>query len=476
MANQQREAITESLLVRPRLDDNGFRNEDGGESGGGGGGAGGGGAVLNVASSNVTTVGYSSPTQTGIMEDLGLSVAEFSLFGSLLTLGAMLGAIMSGKITDLLGRKGSMWILNVFYIGGWLAIAFTEVPWLLDLGRFALGFRNGITGYLMPIYTAEIAPKNLRGRISTLGTLMVCWGLSFMYVVGPFVNWRTLALIATVPGLLQLPLLFFIPESPRWLAKVGREKDLEAALQSLRGDKVDISEEAAEIKDYTESLQNASKGSILDVFQKKYTRPLLIFGGLLILQSLGGIAAISYYSGAIFISAGISSQVGLVTLAVVQTLLGLVGIILVDKVGRRPILLVCSAGLCLGSFLTGLSFLFKDFNWWDKGSPIFALIGLLLFMASYTLVAGMTWLLISEVFPVNVKGSAGSICNLVSNTCNWIVAYFFNFLLEWSSAGIFFIFSGFSGASFLLGAAMVPETKGRSLEQIQAAMFGHSVE
>ncbi|XP_022719317.1 sugar transporter ERD6-like 5 isoform X2 [Durio zibethinus] len=421
-------------------------------------------------------VGYSSPTQSEITEDLGLSVAEFSLFGSLLTIGAMLGAVISGKIIDFLGRKGTMWILNLFYIGGWLAIAFTKVSWLLDLGRFVLGFRNGIAGFLMPVYVAEVAPKNLRGTISALGTLMVCWGLSFMYVVGSFVNWRTLALIATIPGLLQLPLLFFIPESPRWLAKVGRQKDLEVALQSLRGDKVDISEEATEIKDYTESLQSASEGSILDVFQKKYIRPLLIFAGLLILQSLGGIAAIAYYSGAIFLSAGISSMVGLVTLAIVQTLLGALGISLVDKVGRRPVLLVCSAGLCLGSFLTGLSFLLQDFNCWDQGAPYFALIGLLLYMASYTLVAGMTWLLVSEVFPVNVKGSAGSICNFVSNVFNWIVAYFFNFLIQWSSAGIFFIFSAFCGASFLLGAAMVPETKGRTLEEIQASMFSHSME
>ncbi|KAA3472727.1 sugar transporter ERD6-like 15 isoform X4 [Gossypium australe] len=94
-------------------------------------------------------IGYSSPTQSSIMEDLGLSVAEFSLFGSILSIGSLIGAAISGKITDLFGRKLTMWILNLFYIGGWLAIAFTKAPWLLNLGRLSLGFTNGISNYLV---------------------------------------------------------------------------------------------------------------------------------------------------------------------------------------------------------------------------------------------------------------------------------------------------------------------------------------
>ncbi|TYI02934.1 hypothetical protein ES332_A11G302300v1 [Gossypium tomentosum] len=408
-------------------------------------------------------IGYSSPTQSSIMEDLGLSVAEFSLFGSILSIGSLIGAAISGKITDLFGRKLTMWILNLFYIGGWLAIAFTKAPWLLNLGRISLGFTNGISGYLAPIYIAEITTKHVR--------VMVGSGASFMYVVGSFVHWRTLALLATIPGLLQLLLIFFIPESPRWLANVGREKELEAALLCLRGDKADISDEATEIKNHVESLKSFSRGGIVvDIFQKKYVRPLLTVVGMMVLTNLGGINAFVYYSGAIFVSAGISSMVGLITLAATQTVVGILSSTIIDKLGRRPLLLVSSAGLCFSSFLTGVTFFLKDFNWWDQGSPILAFIGLLMYMGSYALSAGLPGLLVSELFPINVKGSAGSICNFMGNSTGRVVGYYFNFLTEWSSAGIFFTFSAFCCANFILIATMVPETKGRTLEEIQASI------
>ncbi|KAB2059111.1 hypothetical protein ES319_A11G280100v1 [Gossypium barbadense] len=357
-------------------------------------------------------IGYSWPTQSSIMEDLGLSVAEFSLFGSILSIGSLIGAAISGKITDLFGRKPTMWILNLFYIGGWLAIAFTKAPWLLNLGRLSLGFTNGISNYLASIYVAEITTKNVRGRFTIIVQFLTGWGVSFMFVVGSFVHWRTLALLATIPGLLQLLLLFFIPESPQWLAKFGREKELEAALLCLRGDKADISHEATEIKDYVESLKSFSSEGILDIFQKKYVRQLLTVAGVLVLMNLGGINALTYYSGAIFVSAGVSSMVGLITLAATQTVIGILGATLIDKLGRRPLLLVSSAGLCFSSFLTGVSFFLKDFNWWDQGSPILAFIGLLMYMGSYALGGVLPLLLLSELFPINVKGSAGSICNL----------------------------------------------------------------
>ncbi|KAL1145458.1 hypothetical protein V6Z11_A11G299600 [Gossypium hirsutum] len=453
---QQRTEATESLLVRQGNDNLVYNEENGGLGDGG-----------SVAVSDVTTilglstfvaacisfgsgcaVGYSSPTESSIVEDLGLSVAEFSVFGSILSIGALLGSAVSGKITDLLGRKLTMWILNLFYIGGWLAIAFTK----------------------MPVYISEITTKSVRGRFSVIPSLTFGWGISFMYVVGSFVSWRTLALIATIPGLLQLLPLFFIPESPRWVAKVGRDKELEDVLLCLRGNKADIFNEAAEIKDYVESLKSFSKEGILEIFQKKYVRPLLTVVGMIILMNLGGANAFAFYSGVIFVSAGLSSMVGLITLAATQTIVGVLGIILIDKLGRRPLQLVSTAGLCFSCFLTGLSFLLKESNWWDQGSPALAFIGLLMYAGSYIVGSGIPWLLLSELFPINVKGSAGSICNFMGSCTGWVVAYYFNFLTEWSSTGTFFIFSVCCAANFILSATMVPETKGRTLEEIQTSI------
>ncbi|TYI57746.1 hypothetical protein E1A91_D11G303400v1 [Gossypium mustelinum] len=464
---QQRTEATESLLVRQGNDNLVYNEENSGVGVGDGG---------SVAVSDVTTIlglsifvaaciafgsgcalGYSSPTQSSIMEDLGLSVAEFSFFGSILSIGSLLGAAISGKITDLLGRK--------------------MTPWLLDLGRLSLGFTIGNFTYLMPIYISEITTKNVRGRFSAIPALTLGWGISFMYVIGSFVSWRTLALIATLPGLLQLLPLFFIPESAM---AVGRDKELEDVLLCLRGNKADIFNEAAEIKltllmGFVESLKSFSKVGMLEIFQKKYVRQLLTVAGMIILMNLGGVNAFAFYSGVIFVSAGLSSMVGLITLAATQTIVGIAGILLIDKLGRRPLLLVSTAVLCFSSFLTGLSFFLKEFNLWDQGSPVLALIGLLMYTGSTIVGAGIPSLLLSELFPINVKGSAGSICNFMGSFTGWVVAYYFNFLREWSSTGTFFIFSAFCCANFILSATMVPETKGRTLEEIQASVSHSSV-
>ncbi|OMO99044.1 General substrate transporter [Corchorus olitorius] len=447
--SRKRTELTESLVCIHGHDNNLVYSEENGGVGVGGDGKSAASTTIlalgafvgaSIAWGYGCALGYSSPTQSSIMEDLGLSVAEFSLFGSILNIGAIIGATISGKTTDLLGPRLTMWILNIFYISGWLAIVFTKVPWLLVLGRLSLGFTNGLSGYLAPVYIAEITPNNLRGRFTAMVPLINGWGMSFMYVVGSFINWRILALIATLSGLLQLPLLFFIPES-KWLTKIGRDKELEAA-----------------------------QGGISELFQKKYVRPLLIVAGTITFLSLGGISAFSYYSGIIFVSAGVSSMTGLVAMAATQTVLGIIGAYLIDKSGRRPLLLVSSAGLCISTSLTGLSFFLKNLNLWSQVTPILALIGLLMYMGSFVVASGIPWLLIAELFPNNVKGAAGSICNLITTLAGLTVAYYFNFLIEWSSSGVFFIFSGFCYANFILAATMVPETKGRTLEEIQASI------
>ncbi|XP_048324903.1 sugar transporter ERD6-like 5 [Ziziphus jujuba] len=418
-----------------------------------------------------SAIGYSSPAQSGISADLGLTVAEYSLFGSILTIGAMVGAIVSGKIADYLGRRGTMGISEIICILGWLAIIFSKVYWWLNLGRLLVGCGMGLLSYVVPVYIAEITPKNLRGGFTAAHQLMICCGVSMTYLFGAFVNWRVLALLGTIPCLLQLLGLFFIPESPRWLAKVGREKESEAALQHLRGKKTDISQEAAEIRDYTEALQKLSEASIIELFQWRYARSLIVGIGLMVLQQFGGVNAIAFYASAIFISAGFSGSVGSIAMVVVQVPMTALGVLLMDKSGRRPLLLVSSAGTCLGCLLVGISYIFQDLQQWKEATPILALVGILVFTGSFSLgMGGIPWVIMSEIFPINMKGSAGSLVALVSWLGSWIVSFAFNFLMDWSSAGTFLLFSSICGITVLFIAKLVPETKGRTLEEIQASM------
>ncbi|KAK8712569.1 hypothetical protein V6N13_147806 [Hibiscus sabdariffa] len=376
------------------------------------------------------SIGYSSPAKTGIMEDLGLSVPEFSVFGSILTIGAMVGAILSGKIADLIGRKRTMWFSEVFFIAGWLAIASAKNALWLDIGRLLIGIGVSVTCYVVPVYIAEITPKTHRGSFASSNPLMITSGTTFMFLIGTFISWRTLAMIGTIPCVVQIIGLFFIPESPRWLAKFGQEKDFEASLKRLRGRESDISEEAADIRDYTETLEQQKEAS--------RSRPN-------VLQQLGGSSPIVYYIGSIFEEAGISSNLGLQVLSFVQ---------------------VSSGGMCFACFLQGLSFCFKDLPNLKALTPFLELTGALICATAFTIgLGGIPWIIMSEVIPINIKAKAGSLATLVHWSTAWLTTYSFNFMMEWSSAGTFFFFSGISGLTVLFVAKLVPETKGRTLDR-----------
>ncbi|KAF7143713.1 hypothetical protein RHSIM_Rhsim05G0145500 [Rhododendron simsii] len=415
--------------------------------------------------------GYSSAAESGIRDDLGLTSAQYSVFASIFTVGAMVGATVSGKIADLIGRRGAIWLSDIFSIMGWLAILFAKGIWWLDLGRLALGFGAGILTYGASIYVAEITPKKIRGGFTAANMLMVCGGISLMFFIGNILTWRNLAIFGLVPCLVQSVGLFFIPESPRWLAKIGREKELEDTIQHLRGKKADIYLEVAEIRDYTKTFDQLFKTSILNLFERTYAHPLTIGVGLVLLVQFGGNNGILCYASSIFEAAGCSVSVGTTAMAIIQIPFTALNVFIVDKSGRRSLLMVSAAGTCLGNILVGLGFLFQGFNYSSELCAILVSCGILVYFASCA--AGMNatpFVLMSEIFPVNIRGSAGSLVTFVYWFTAWIVSYSFTFLFDWSSPGVFFMFAAVCGSTILFVAKLVPETKGRSLEGIQASM------
>ncbi|KAJ7558999.1 hypothetical protein O6H91_04G065100 [Diphasiastrum complanatum] len=420
------------------------------------------------------SLGYSSPTQVEMMGDLKLDLSQFSLFGSLVNVGAMMGAIISGRIADRLGRKGALVVAAVPHILGWLHVIFAKDVFVLCTGRFLLGFGVGVLSFTVPIYIAEIAPRHLRGSLGAMNQLAVTIGILLAYLGGLALSWRILAAAGTIPCGALLLGLCFIPESPRWLAKVGNEDYLVASLKAIRGKDYDISDELEEIKRAVEeSSKEHLSATLLDLCNRSLLRPLLVGIGLQVLQQLSGINAIMFYASAIFKAAGFSSaDLASIGLGVLQVAITGVAAGLMDRAGRRLLLMVSAGGMAVSCFLVGFSFYMQDhiipMSQMETFVSILALTSLLVYIASFSLGIGpVPWIIMSEVFPARVKGLAGSLATLVNWFCAWIVTMTFNLLLAWSSTGSFFIFSGVCAFTVVFVALYVPETRGKTLEEIE---------
>ncbi|VVA96536.1 unnamed protein product [Arabis nemorensis] len=342
--------------------------------------------------------GYTSGSETAIMKELDLSIGQFSAFGSFLNVGGAVGALFCGQMAVTLGRRRSLWACDLFCIFGWLSIAFAKNVLWLDLGRISLGIGVGLISYLVPVYIAEITPKHVRGAFTASNQILSNSGISLIYFVGTIINWRVLAIIGSIPCFIQAIGIYFIPESPRWLAKIGSAKEVESSLHRLRGRGANVSGEAAEIQVMTKMIEEDSKSSFRDMFQKKYRRTLVVGIGLMFLQQLSGATGITYYSNAIFRKVGFSERLGSMIFGVFVIPKALMGVVLVDRWGRRPLLLASAAGMSIGSALIGVCFTLQGRNLLPELTPVLVFVFILVYFGSYAIgLGGLPWVIMSEV-------------------------------------------------------------------------------
>ncbi|XP_059598429.1 sugar transporter ERD6-like 8 isoform X6 [Vitis vinifera] len=346
--------------------------------------------------------GYSAPAQYGIMNELGLSYSQYSVFGSILSIGAMIGAISSGWIADSIGRKGAMRMSSMVCIAGWITVYLSFIP----------------------VFIAEITPKNHRGTLATANQ-----------------------------------------------ARAGYEREFKAELQKLRGVEADISEEEAEIQEYMVTHQLLPKVGIMVLLDKQNVRSVIVGVGLMVFQQFGGYNGIVFYADQIFVSAGVPPNLGGILYSSLQVIVTAFGASLIDRLGRRPLLMVSAFGLLLGCLLTGISFFLKAHQLAPNLVPILAVTGIMVHIGFYSVGLGpIPWLIMSEIFPLHVKAIAGSLVTLVNWFGAWAVSYTFNFLMNWSSHGTFFGYAFVCAAAIVFIIMVVPETKGQTLEEIQASM------
>ncbi|XP_004593716.2 solute carrier family 2, facilitated glucose transporter member 6 [Ochotona princeps] len=423
---------------------------------------------------------------------LHLTKIQASWFGSIFTLGAAAGGLSAMALNDLLGRKLSIMLSAVPSAAGYALMAGAHGLWMLLLGRMLTGFAGGLTAACIPVYVSEIAPPSVRGALGATPQLMAVFGSLSLYALGLLLPWRWLAVAGEGPVLAMILLLSFMPNSPRFLLSRGRDDEALQALAWLRGAAADVRAEFQQIQDNVH--KQSSRVSWAEVRDPRVCRPILIALLMRFLQQLTGITPILVYLQSIFSSTAVllPPEDDAAIVGAVRLLSVLIAALTMDLAGRKVLLFVSAtimfaANLTLGLYVqlgprsqsangtVGLEGMFLGATEQPPATPpsyltLVPLLATMVFIMGYAMGWGpITWLLMSEILPLRARGVASGLCVLVS----WLTAFVLtkSFLPLVNTFGLqtpFFFFAAVCLLSLVFTGCCVPETKGRSLEQIEA--------
>ncbi|XP_077397217.1 solute carrier family 2, facilitated glucose transporter member 6 [Festucalex cinctus] len=423
---------------------------------------------------------------------LRMDTSQAALFGSVYMLGVAGGGLGAMLLNDMIGRKLSIMVSAIPSSIGYLLLGGGVELWMLHLGRFLTGVAGGVTAASIPVYISEISHKSLRGALGTCPQITAVFGALALYALGLVLPWRWLAVAGGVPVLLMVVLLVFMPYSPRRLLSLDREEQAVRALHWLRGADYDIQSELDAIK---HSIRLQSRVTWSQLAKPVYYRPILISVAMRFLQQLTGISPILVYLEPIFSQSNVSLEprydaaiVGLVRLVSVS-----LAAVLMDKAGRKALLYTSSFLMFLSTLtLTMISHttphhpgpappnftaimeskLHYDVAWLARNQtaagPI-PLISVVVFIFGYAMGWGpITWLLMSEVLPLAVRGVASGLCVTVSWLTAFVLTDAFTHLADTYGLYVpYFFFTVVCVVCLLFTALCVPETRGRSLEEIE---------
>ena len=453
------------------------------------------GAIVAVATIGGFLFGYDSGAVNGTQEglrqtfNLGDSGLGFTV-GSLL-IGCFIGAFLAGRLADLLGRRNVMILAAVLFLVAALVQGFAETQTIFVIARLLGGVAVGAASVLSPAYISEVAPASVRGRMTTIQQIMIITGLTGAFVVNYFLAasagestapywagiqaWRWMYLMQAIPAAIFLIALFFIPESPRYLVSKGRDEQATRVLTSLFGAEV----ATAKLQEIRDSFSKDHRPRLSDLKKPGGTglRPIVWAGILLaVFQQLVGINVIFYYGATLWQLAGFtedqSLQINIVS-GVVSIAACFITIALIDRIGRKPLLLIGSAGMAATLF--ALVYAFANGTLDAAGNlqlsselGTLALIAANLYVVFFNISWGpVMWVMLGEMFPNQIRGSALAVAGFAQWFANYLIAQSFPVMASWSLAGSYTFYAVSAVISFFLVQKFIRETKGKELEEME---------
>jgi sugar porter (SP) family MFS transporter len=412
---------------------------------------------------------------------------------SITVLGAAAGALSSGRITDVLGRKKVLIITAFIFAVGSVGLAMASSVFLLIFWRLIVGIAIGVASYTVPLYISELSPTHVRGALVSINQLAITVGIFTSYLVDlGFANvdegWRWMFIVGLIPSLILGIGMFFLPDSPRWLMTYKGEEKARKVL-----DKVGEYNKEEVISQIKTNIQAEKKEEgIFSVLGAKWVRPALIIGiGIMLFQQFIGINTIIYYSPTIFEMAGFGADsanavyeaiLPSLPIGLVNVLFTIVSIYLVDRWGRKPLLYLGLIGMIISLIALGIGFTFHGavggvaLKW-------ISFISMIIYIPFFAISLGpIAWLLISEVYPTKIRGLGMSLATMVNWLCNFLIANTFLSLGKVTTGempnpagegmlvnpgGAFFIYAVIGVLGLIFVYSYIPETKGHSLEKIE---------
>ncbi|NGX62955.1 MAG: putative metabolite transport protein CsbC [Candidatus Anoxychlamydiales bacterium] len=414
--------------------------------------------------------GYNTSSISGailfLAKDFNLSTIAQEMIVSIILIGALIGACFGGILTDRVGRKATLILTTVvFLIGTFLVMTANHIA-MLVIGRIILGLAIGIVSLSVPLYIAEMSDPRHRGALVSLNQLAITIGILLAYVVdyfyAPTGDWRSMFGIALIPTILLFIGLFFIPETPSFLASQGKK---EKALKILKKIEIDTSKSEVALSTKISTKKMASWKKLFE----KSVRPALFAGiGISVFQQITGINIVIYYAPRIFQLAGLESAASaiLATMGVgtINLFMTFVALWLIDMVGRKPLLIVGILGMVASLGVLGIGFLEST-----KATSIISIVSLMTYVSFFAISLGpVAWLIISEIYPMGIRGRAMGIAIFANWTCNYIVSLTFLTLVDFlGKSGTFWLYAAIGLLALWFVIKKIPETKGKELKEIQ---------